>query len=77
MWFLAKESTQITLTTDASGQCGCGGAVVAVVRSQYAANDRLMHLLRLLFFLEVHNFNLVAGLLNLSWLGSSGSGICA
>ena len=114
MRFLAKESTQITLTTDASGQWGCGGfieptmawfqwqwdmctindsiavkelfpillatalygkhwkgysilcrcdnqAVVAVVRSRYAANDRLMHLLRVLFFLEAHyNFHLVA-----------------
>ena len=42
--------------------CRCDNqAVVAVVRSRYAANDRLMHLLQVLFFLEAHhNFHLVA-----------------
>ena len=31
MWFLAKESTQITLTTDASGQWGCGGFIEPIM----------------------------------------------
>ena len=36
-------------------------AVGAVVRSRYAANDRLMHLLQVLFFLEAqYNFHLMA-----------------
>ena len=41
--------------------CRCDNqAVVAVVRSRYAANDRLMHLLRVLFFLEAqYNFHLM------------------
>lgn len=114
MRLLAKEPTQVTVTTDASGSWGCGRyilpgnqwffwqwdhriqsepiavkelfpillaaalygplwqgctilcrcdnmAVVSVLKSRYASDRRLMHLLRLLFFLESHfHFYVVA-----------------
>lgn len=115
MRLLAKESTQITVTTDTSGSWGCGGylspggewffwqwedgikfesivvkelfpillaaasfgnqwqgstvlsrcdtimAVVVVLRSRYASDKRLMHSLRVLFFMEArYNFYILA-----------------